>query len=104
LKAGVKLAVVLSVCLGAIGCVDMPPEQSCAAICSELQECQISIKGSSLRPGPSCESDCKSRIAAHGGGCRSGASYLADCFQTYTCDGDNVGCSQNAQTFVEDCE
>jgi hypothetical protein len=83
-------------------CVDLTPEESCAAICSELQSCGIAINGSTLAEGASCESDCLSRIEARGGGCKGSAANLGDCFQTYTCDG-NSFCSDEAGAFREDC-
>jgi hypothetical protein len=89
--------------LSAVGCVSLTPEQSCTAICDEMQECGVTIEGSSLAAGPSCHGDCLSLINVHGAGCKSTAAYLADCFQTYTCSGIEVSCSGNADSFSTDC-
>ena len=89
--------------LGAAGCVSLTPEQSCQAICADLQQCQVSIGGSTLAAGASCQADCLGKIEARGPACKSAAAYLGDCFQTYTCDGIDVGCSDQAGSFAADC-
>src|SRR3954467_13497341 len=78
------------------GCVSLTPEQSCQAVCDELAQCQFAVDGSSLAAGPSCQADCLAKIDARGSYCKSSAAYLADCFQTYTCDGDPVLCSDQS--------
>ena len=90
-------------CMSMFGCVNLTPEESCTAICSEMQQCGLSISGSSLAAGSSCHTDCLNLIAAHGAGCKSSAAYLADCFQTYSCSGVEFSCSENASSFSTDC-
>ena len=98
-----KLISVASIFLGTVGCAPMPPAESCAAICSELLDCNKAINGSTLQPGPSCQAECLSKLEARGSGCKSSASYLADCFKTYTCSGIEFNCSDNASSFASDC-
>ena len=98
-----KLASAAAVFLTSAGCVEMTPAEACAAICSEMAQCQVVISDSTLAPGPSCQADCEGRIQARGSGCKSSASYLADCFQTYTCSGIEFNCSDNASSFASDC-
>ena len=98
-----SLVTVALACVGAIGCVQMTPTESCGAICSEMQQCQMTIRGSPLVAGPSCSTDCVNLLEARGAPCTSSAAYLADCFQTYSCSGIDVGCSQNANSFSNDC-
>jgi len=86
------------------GCVTLTPEESCQAICEELAQCQFGVTGSSLAAGPTCQADCLGKIEARGSSCKSSAAYLADCFQTYTCEGDPVLCSDQASSFAVDCE
>jgi hypothetical protein len=93
---------ILPAALG-LGCVSLTPEQSCEAICSEMAQCQLTISGSSLAAGANCTGDCLAKIEAQGAACKSAAAYLGDCFQTYTCDGDGVGCSDQAGSFGSDC-
>jgi len=95
---------VLAGLLGGAGCVSLTPVQSCEAICDEMAQCQSSVSGSTLAAGASCQGDCLAKIDAHGSSCQSSAAYLADCFQTYTCDGDPVLCSDQASSFAIDCE
>lgn len=97
------MAVALAV-LGMTGCVTLTPVQSCEAICDEMAQCQFAVSGSSLAAGASCQGDCLARIDAHGSGCKTSAAYLADCFQTYTCEGDPTLCSEQAASFAQDCE
>jgi hypothetical protein len=85
------------------GCAPMSAQDSCSAICDELSQCQVTISGSSVRAGASCETECVALIDAKGNACKSSASYLAECFQTYTCSGIDVSCSTNANEFANDC-
>jgi hypothetical protein len=89
--------------LAAMGCVTLTPEESCTAICDEFSTCGIVVSGSSLTGGSTCEADCLGKISTYGGSCKTSAAYLADCFQTYSCTGNDFGCSTNAQSFSEDC-
>jgi hypothetical protein len=97
-------AAVLAGLLAGVGCAGLTPEQSCQAICDEMAQCQVGVSGSSLNAGASCQADCLGKIDAFGAPCKSSAAYLADCFQTYTCDGDPVLCSDQASSFAIDCE
>lgn len=85
------------------GCVTLTPEQSCEAICAELDTCGVAIEGSSLSSGSSCQADCMNRITTQGDACKGSAAYLADCFQTYTCDGIEVFCNPEAGAYADDC-
>jgi hypothetical protein len=98
-----KLIAVGLVCVGSLSCVQMTPAEACTAICSKMEQCQVTISGSSLTPGPSCATDCVSLLAARGASCKSSAAYLGDCFNTYSCSGIDVGCSENANSFSSDC-
>src|SRR2546423_1373750 len=82
-----------------MGCMSLTPEESCTAICGKMQSCGVSISGSTLTAGASCQSDCLSKITTRGAACKSSAAYLGDCFQTYTCSGIQVQCSTDAQSF-----
>jgi hypothetical protein len=85
------------------GCVTLTPEQSCQTICDTMAQCQLTVDGSSLAAGPNCQADCLGKIDARGASCKTSAAYLADCFQTYTCQGDPLLCSDNASSFASDC-
>src|SRR5919197_3241603 len=91
------------VCAGSLNCVQMTPTEACSAICSKMEQCQVTISGSSLAAGPSCATDCLGVLEAHGAACKSSAAYLGDCFNTYSCSGIDVGCSENANSFSSDC-
>lgn len=96
-------AVVLAGLLWGAGCAGLTPEESCRAICDEMTRCQTGVSGSSLAAGPGCQADCLGKIDASGSSCKESAAYLADCFQTYSCDGDPVLCSDQASSFAIDC-
>jgi len=81
----------------------MSPTESCKAICDDLQECGITIAGSSLAAGTGCNTQCTDLIAKNGDDCKTSASNLGECFDTYTCAGIEGGCSSKAKTFAEDC-
>jgi hypothetical protein len=100
--AGIAVGTV--VWLAGVGCAGLTPAESCQAICDEMAQCQAAVQGSSLAAGPSCPADCLGKIDAFGSYCKSSAAYLADCFQTYSCDGDPVLCSDQASSFAIDCE
>lgn len=97
-------AAVLAGLLWGAGCVSLTPEESCQAICDEMAQCQVGVSGSSLAAGASCQADCLGKIDTFGSYCKSSAAALADCFQTYSCDGDPVLCSDQASSFAIDCE
>jgi len=98
--AGISVVAVLLAGCG----VSLTPEQSCQAICDEMAQCQFAIDGSSLAAGPSCQADCLGKIESRGSYCKSSAAALGDCFQTYTCDGDPVLCSDPSSSFAIDCQ
>lgn len=103
MKEPPKLVLIALASLASSACVDMTPAESCAAICSEMAQCGFTIEGFPLSPGTACEGDCVGLLEARGSACRSSAGYLADCFQTYSCTGNETGCSSNAGSFLEDC-
>ena len=96
-------AVVACLALLFAGCAELTPEESCRAICAEFQQCQIFVVGSTLRSGTSCEADCRGKIDARGAGCKRSASFLAECFQTYSCEGNDPACGTNAESFAQEC-
>jgi hypothetical protein len=104
MRGGIGVRAVLALlAASALACVQLTPAESCQAICNEMQSCGFSIQGSSLAADGSCQTDCEARIVAGGDSCKTSAAYLADCFNTYTCSGDDVSCSTNASSFASDC-
>jgi hypothetical protein len=101
--SGLRLAA-LALAAGCVSCVQLTPAESCTLICKELATCSISISGSSLMAGAQCEANCLALLEKNGAGCKGSAAYLADCFSTYSCTGNDVGCSGNARSFAQDCK